>query len=228
MAAVICTSIGDLCKGCFNIICVAPCKACGVSCTACCNGITQALTSPFFPYLLVTFGLNVAPVVFGVNSITSLGTAGCGSAAQWMLVNAGLAAIHMVASLYIVHKIRKDEHEPAAPAVMATTYGSEGGEAGKMETGTVYHHMVTPVDDTHASSWSRIKHVLCYDKGVALYILAALIWIVWQTIGLGRYLTIGGGCGSLGPHMMISLLCGWSYMSLVGIAFLCSLCCLRL
>ena len=226
MAAVICTSIGDLCRGCTNILCVAPCKACGVTCDACCSGISKVVMSPFFPYLLVTYVLNIPPLVLGIQSVSDLATAGCAGGAQWLLINAALCLVHLLASLYVVHKIRKDEHETAAPVVTASAYG--GTDDNKIESGTVYHHMVTPADDTPSSSWGRIKHVLCFDKGVALYIVVAVVWIVWQTMGLSRYFALNGACGAIGGRMMTALFCGWFYMSMVGIAFLCSLCCLKL
>lgn len=76
----------------------------------------------------------------------------------------------------------------------------------------------------------RIKHVLCYDGGVAIYIILAIVWIIWQAVGFGKLVSFnGGGCGGNGvaSKLVTSLLCGYIYMSLVGIGFLCSLCCLR-
>ena len=84
---------------------------------------------------------------------SNLATAGCAGGAQWLLINAALCLVHLLASLYVVHKIRKDEHETAAPVVTASAYG--GTDDNKID-------MVTPADDTPSSSWGRIKHVLCF------------------------------------------------------------------
>lgn len=130
----------------------------------------------------------------------------------------------------------------------ASVFGSKTDES-KIESGTYYAEPVqaTPVATTRASavitkstnrsitdtqgkSMGRIKHVLCYDGGVAIYIIFAIVWMVWQSIGLSRLLAFNsGGCGgqAVASKLVTSLVCGYIYMSLVGIGFFCSLCCLR-
>ena len=239
MAAILCSGCGDLCAGCGKVLCVYPCKACGVtceacckacnvSCEACCKAFREVICSPFFPYILVTYLLNLAPFTFGIQALSVLTTAGCSGGAQWLVVNAVFCLLHMVACLYVAHKIRKDEHDHAEqPAILATTYGSDGN---KIEEGTVYHSMVTPGSGTTKYSWARIKHVLCFDKGVAVYILVAIGWMVWQVMGFGKFVAMqGSGCSmNLSALLITSLMCGWAYISLVGLAFLCSMCCMKL
>lgn len=146
--------------------------------------------------------------------------------------------------------------EPSAPqednpkkSFAASVFGSKTDES-KIESGTYYAAaepvQATPVAgraqpvitkstnrsilDSRGNSMARIKHVLCYDGGVAIYIILAIVWMVWQGIGFGRLMSFNAGnCGgnTVASKLVTSLLCGYIYMSLVGIGFLCSLCCLR-
>ena len=73
----------------------------------------------------------------------------------------------------------------------------------------------------HANSTKRLTQVLCYDPGVAVYLLICLLWVCWQMYG---YSQIGApGCS----HITSSLLCGMIYGMLVCCTFACSLLCLR-
>ena len=84
-------------------------------------------------------------------------------------------------------------------------------------------------DHGAANSCARMKHVMCYDKVVAVYIVIFLGWIYWLAVGIGR--TFGNdesdGCGEQGRYIGLSISCGYVYMCLVGAAFAISLCCLR-
>ena len=233
MAAVICKSIGDLCSGCGDLLCL-PCKACGIGC----NHICDAVSSPFFPYILITFGLNIAPFALGLMSVEDLGLeSACNDEATWMVVNGIFCFIHMLACLYIVYKIRNDEQvqqqddDAAAPAVQASDNNDTKKNQGTtLESGTFYQKMY-PQEDNAApgNSWGRVKHVMCYDKGVALYIILAIVWIIYQTMGVSKYFSHDEeNCGQVGDRMLTSVFCGWFYMSFVGFAFLCSMCCMRL
>jgi hypothetical protein len=80
------------------------------------------------------------------------------------------------------------------------------------------------------NSMTRIKYVLCYDPVVAIYIVVFLVWVVWQSVGTTRSFKLGNNgynCALVQDWTMVSIVCGYLYMGLVGIAFLCSLCCLR-
>mmetsp|Transcript_31486 Transcript_31486/g.51991 ORF Transcript_31486/g.51991 Transcript_31486/m.51991 type:complete len:259 (-) Transcript_31486:191-967(-) len=258
MAAVICGSIGDLCRGCGDVVCL-PCKACGVGCKSLC----EVVGSPFFPYLLTTFGLNIPVFALGIQSIPDLIAGNCTDESGWMVAASAFSAIHMVASLYICHKIREEknddfvhvnntttttttttpapkmtqvnvyggEKEAPEPAVVATPVPNTTQQTNNLESGTLYQKMYEggAADDGDHMTWGRIKQVLCYDKWVAVYICITIVWILWQTMGVGTYFKHDDDdCGDVANRMLTSLFCGWFYMSLVGVAFLCSMCCMRL
>eukprot|EP00523_Entomoneis_sp_CCMP467_P006434 CAMPEP_0168721388 /NCGR_PEP_ID=MMETSP0724-20121128/2057_1 /TAXON_ID=265536 /ORGANISM="Amphiprora sp., Strain CCMP467" /LENGTH=261 /DNA_ID=CAMNT_0008768029 /DNA_START=61 /DNA_END=843 /DNA_ORIENTATION=- len=44
------------------------------------------------------------------------------------------------------------------------------------------HHVV--YEDGDANTMQRLKHVLCYDLVVAIYIVLAVIWCIWQSMGI--------------------------------------------
>lgn len=222
MAAILCKSIGDLCTGCGEILCL-PCKACGIGCASLC----EALSSPFLPYIVATFGLNLAPFLLTFKAFSYL-NGDCAGAAQWMIASGGFALLHMIACIYIIQKIRQDkldEQEDQGDRTAADNKVNEQAEAGTFN----YQNMLGPEKDSPRESWGRVKHILCYDKGVALYIVLAVIWIFWQAAGLAKYFNHDDeACPDLGKSMLASLFCGWFYVSLVGFTFLCSMCCMKL
>jgi hypothetical protein len=89
--------------------------------------------------------------------------------------------------------------------------------------------------DTAANSVQRLGQVMCYDAGVAVYIVISCAWMVWQSIGISRVLFGGssgddGGddvCGEMEKWMVFSIICGFLYLMLVCFAFGCSILCLR-
>merc|ERR1719343_1012840 len=84
----------------------------------------------------------------------------------------------------------------------------------------------TPIPDDLAGggqSYKRITHVLCYDKGMALYIVVFLAWVVWMGLGVTKRLFGGEDyndieCDDLTGYMSTSIACGYVYMSLVSLA----------
>lgn len=120
-----------------------------------------------------------------------------------------------------------------AEAIQATVVPGSGKKVGTTTTTTTTTTTYPPSkyrgEQGDGMTWSRIKQVLCYDKGVAVYIVLAVIWIFWQAAGVPKYFSHDyQECQSVASHMLTSLFCGWFYMTLVGIAFFCSMCCLRL
>jgi hypothetical protein len=206
MAAVLCKTIGELCSAAGQVVCL-PCKACNVGC----ESLGQVFLSPFFPYLAVTLGLNMPALVYGIRS---LGVA-CPSLSSWLMANGLLCLIHMIAAFYIVHKIRES----------APTNNNNSTPSNNVEEGTPYQNFTVPKENEHGAenSFARIKHVLCYDKTMAVYIIVFIGWMIWLCMGLGRE----GDCPQLRHYMNVSIGCGYLYTSLVGVAFACSLCCLR-
>ena len=281
MAAVLCQGIGQACAGFGEILGAVlcfPCRACGFAC----QGIGDVLSSPFFPYSALTFGLNVPPIVLGIQGMMQ---SDCASVDNWFLVNALLCLVHCLACLYIIHRIQHDpmyqedmvvvatpvspNEESKRQSFTASVFGGKsdatptappasekksfaasvfGSKTDDVEKGSSYAAMggqpvqATPMQTTTASpiitksttrrasdhdgnSMGRIKHVLCYDGGVAIYIILFIVWIVWQSMGMGHFFNIGN-CGGA-SKLTTSLICGYCYMSLVGIGFVCSICCLR-
>jgi hypothetical protein len=239
MAAVICESLGSLCRGCSEIICL-PCKACGVGCEC----LWELVGSAFFPYMFVTFALNIPPFALGLKSIMDFGT--CKGEATWMIVNGACCFIHMIASLYIVHRVQEEEKSnfpqtqptttTTTTVISASVYDSESKketttvistpDTANLEYGT-YQKMYND-DFSPSNSWGRIHHIMCYDKGVALYIIVVIAWIFYLTVGIAKFLTQEGGCGEVSNRMLVSVFSGWIYMSIVGCAFLCSMCCMKM
>jgi hypothetical protein len=179
MAAVICESVGSLCRGCSEIICL-PCKACGVGCEC----LWELVGSAFFPYMFVTFALNIPPFALGLKSIMDIEN--CRNEATWMIVNGVCCLIHIIACVYIVHRVQEEEKlnfpltQPpittTTTVISASVYDSES----KKETTTVVatpesnleygtYQKMSNDDIAPSNSWGRIHHIMCYDKGVAIY-----------------------------------------------------------
>uniref|UniRef100_A0A7R9WQT9 Amino acid transporter transmembrane domain-containing protein n=1 Tax=Craspedostauros australis TaxID=1486917 RepID=A0A7R9WQT9_9STRA len=213
MAAVLCQGLGGLCNQINKVLCL-PCKACGTGCESLC----QVIMSPFFPYMACTLALNVPGIVFGLKGMVDIG--GCSTLSKWLVINAIMCAVHIFASIHIVNQIREEGGVPLLP--VETGVGTaDNAEATRA---------VKTVDQTRGANNSiqRIKHVLCYDKLVAVYIIAFVCWIMWLGVGFKRRVEYDGeGCDDDLRFMDIAVACGNIYLMVVGLAFLCSLCCLR-
>ena len=131
MAAVICKTIGELC-GALGQVLTIPCKLCGVGC----ESFGQVLKSPFFPYLALTFALNMPAVVYGIRSVASP----CLSLSSWLMANALLGLVHMFAAYYIVNKIRESR-----PTNTSDTSNS-------VEEGTYYTNFSVPKESEHGAA----------------------------------------------------------------------------
>jgi hypothetical protein len=95
-------------------------------------------------------------------------------------------------------------------------------------------------DDGPANSFQRLGQVLCYDAGVALYFFVAVLWVIWQSVGVTVAISLAAGsgydgdddvvgnqCDKIKGWVVLSTVCGFLYMMLVFFAFGCSLLCLR-
>ena len=266
MAAVLCQGIGSCCSGCGKLICLpfqlcdkacqGLCKGCSAACEGVCKGcsnvcdtIGNICTSPFFPYLGVTFVLNVFPIIYGISpGIINW----CESLSIWLLINAILAAIHIGASFYIVTQIRMPlEQMPTATTGIDTEIPANDMEANNNAGGTqsstqqqqpssspsltpqqridaVRTVFTMPQQEQRgeADTWSRVKHVLCLDKIVAVYILLFIGWIILLTVGIARVVIDDTCSDGLPQAVNISITCGFLYLFSVGVAFSLSLCCL--
>ena len=65
------------------------------------------------------------------------------------------------------------------------------------------------------------------DKIVAVYILMGLFYLIWSTIGIGRSASAYGCENGLAGSVNSALMCNYLFISLGGMAFACSICCLR-
>jgi hypothetical protein len=127
-------------------------------------------------------------------------------------------------------------HTPPPPAQQSTPPPPPPPRLGGMDQ--VYNILKIPSRDVQGSpdSCDRVKFVLCFDPVVALYLIAFVFWIVWLAFGMGRAWSYDGGGGDenddpchkadLERYTNLSVMCGFLYVFLVGIAFSISLCCL--
>lgn len=80
----------------------------------------------------------------------------------------------------------------------------------------------------------RIGKVLCYDPGTALYLFVAIVWVVWQSLGVAVAMQLATNndayveqCDEIKNWVVMSTIGGFLYIMLVLFAFGCSLLCLR-
>jgi hypothetical protein len=240
MAAVLCQSVGQLCKACLGCV-VLPCKLGCELCGTTCNLCTDILCSPFVPYLFTTLALNIPPAIYGVRGTTT-GDCDDASGKMWLLINAILAMLHIAGAFYIVVKIQGNEEVGGGgqqEVITATVNGDRTESKRQSSTGRLQKIFPTaPRSDaenrTLAGSVKRMGQVLCHDAGVAIYIVIACFWFVWQLYGISQVFSIdeddndeeGSVCDAR-EWVIISLGCGFLYMMMVGCAFGCSLCCLK-
>lgn len=89
-------------------------------------------------------------------------------------------------------------------------------------------------ENDRANSLQRIGRVLCYDPGTAIYLFVAVIWVIWQSVGVVVAMSLASNnaayvsqCDDIKERVVLSTICGFLYMMLVLFAFGCSLLCLR-
>ena len=223
-----------------------------------CHSLWDVVSSSFFPYMFITFALNTPPVVLGIQSVTNMTGYCVDAATWMLVnaVCCGIhmvACLYIVNKVkddgpppqqYVPAAKPATPTTTTSTVVTASVYDAESKKetitttatpVSTLESGTYYQNMYHQEntrqyrdDAAPGNTWGRISHVMCYDKGVALYIIIAIGWMIYQTVGVAKLLTISGDCGTLGSRMMVSLCCGWFYTCLVGFAFLCSMCCMRL
>ena len=257
MAAVLCASVASCCSALGHCL-TFPCSACGTCCSSCCSSIGRALTSPFTPYILTTVVLNLPCVVWGLRTVVEVFKykESCQDS-NWVTINAALSLVHLLAAFYIVHRIQEDNRAAAAALEgegspnhpidpEATNYKPmERGEdakptAWKSAAAAFFPGPAKAADVAHtavrgegeANSVQRLKQVFCYDIGVAVYIIAMLFWLIWQSVGISQVLfgkdnTDSYVCETIEKRTILSILCGFLYIMLVFVTFSCSFCCLR-
>ena len=232
MAAILCESISKVlkagCEACGTVISL-PCKIVGSTISTLCR-------SPFCPYLTVAVGFNIPPIVFAIKAWSANG--GCDVASSWLNLNAWLCIINIFVALYISAKISieavEDENVNDAPYVEATVT-SKSVSPTSIQSQQKRNPVQTFVDntlvndavtDTRAGSVGRIKAILCYDPIVAFYIIIAIFYMVWQTLGISRSYAANDCNGDWDEYIFNSLMCGFMFISLGAMTFAISLCCL--
>jgi len=217
MAAVLCDFMSDVCKGTCNavgkVICL-PCRACGFAT----RELGDVFSSPFCLYLSVALSLNLPPIGFAIKAAIGGWQGSCKNSMQWLTVNAILCAFNMAAAIYIANQIQYERDETVT--------------VNKLEDGTYYQASAIstgPGGDTSSqNSFTRIKTILCYDPIVACYILIGIFYLIWQSVGMSRWLGSDDGCdGGISGLMFNSLICDWLFIILGATAFGCSVCCLK-
>jgi hypothetical protein len=77
-----------------------------------------------------------------------------------------------------------------------------------------------------ANTWKRLRHMLCYDVGVALYMILWVFWLVWLSIGSPTIYTHNNDddadCEDLEGWARWAVICGYTYLAVVVFAFACS------
>ena len=236
MAAILCKTLGELISKCCDCM-KLPCQYLGQACGKSCDVLGDVMCTPFAPYLIVTLCLNTPAVVYAIKAVEGFGCSP--SLFRWLVVNGAFGLCHMFAAFYITSIIREPAPIAApapAPTITATTGLNTNSPQAAAEEGRYQTNFRPLSEGTEipggANSFHRIKHVLCYDKGMAVYILVFLTWMVWLGMGFVRRLGGEGGNNNyceetMTSHMTTTIVCGYVWMSLVGIAFCCSLLCLR-
>eukprot|EP00986_Skeletonema_menzelii_P001144 scaffold306_cov142-Skeletonema_menzelii.AAC.10 len=242
MAAILCNGIGKLCSGtcdALGSILSLPCRACGVAC----DGVTQALKSPFCLYLTVTVGLNIPPVIFAGQALAN--NNGCNVALQWLSINSFFCIVNVAAAIYISGKVVHDPNDhdedvvgndaPYIEATMESNNKSKTSDQQQQQQSSTmkkfWQGPHTAANETRVvktlSKVGRVRDVLCYDPLVAVYIIIGICYIIWQPMGFSR-INQAAGCGG-GEEELITraVSCGFLFISLGATVFGCSVCCLR-
>ena len=242
MAAILCNGIGKICSGtcdALGSILSLPCKACGLAC----DGVSQALRSPFCLYLTVTLGLNIPPVIFAGQALVN--NNGCNVALQWLSINAFFCIVNMVAAIYISGKVVHDPNDADAvgndaPYIEATMDSNSNSNSNnktsdqQQQSSTMkkfWQGPYTAANETRVvktlSRVCRVRDVLCYDPVVAVYIIIGICYIIWQSMGFSR-MNQAAGCGGGEAELITrAVSCGFLFISLGATVFGCSVCCLR-
>ena len=229
MAALICESISKACTGvcsgcgsaCSGLgaacgsICTLPCKLCG----ECCKATSELVCTPFFPYLALTAVLNLPSLGFAIRAATQ---SSCDQT-NWLYVNCALCLVHVVMSIYIVRKIQASQDENDDDNLIpAQVTGDNKNDAPAARVST--SSSAPPA----GASRKRMKEVLCYDPGVAIYLLVSLGWVGWLMYGYSQLVDDddADGCDDIQSYYYTSLTLGTLYAMLVCCTFCCSFLCL--
>lgn len=197
MAAVLCSLPCTLCSSACNFCS----SSFGCACGGCVKGVKRALRSPFCVFGTVATMLNVPPIITTISLIPEtleLGGSDC-QGMLWMVVNAGLAIVNLVAAWYFASVITKKEKK------------------GKH------------VKDWPDTAFERATYMLCYDPFIAVYMCFVLGFIIWQCLGSGWIAFGLDGGENCPHHMLgawsAALAFGWTYIVAGAISLMLGFCC---
>lgn len=161
------------------------------------------------PLLLIFAGaLNLPPLAFGILGYTTW----CAFFSGWLVVNACVSGLNMVAALYAVYRIKRlSNPEPSRDPTErideaekeienGTYYNGSGGDDSSQEEAqeevqeeaqevsgdrrkkACLHNFLRP----RTVSSDRLRHLLCYDGVIATYSIMFLFWVFWLSEGTQR------------------------------------------
>jgi hypothetical protein len=156
----------------------------------------------------------------------------------------------MFGAWYIVARIREEHWEEefkvvvpdleggkqasSSPFTKVTETTKSAAASAQSSIKSALHMRSSASNEGRANSVPRLVQVLCYDAGVAIYIVIFVAWTIWIAIGsshifgnVGVDEWSGPACGNAGKWVRNSVILGWIYMWLVFCSFCCSLICVR-
>ena len=218
------------------------------------------LCSPFFPYLFVTLALNIPPLTWSILSFSSACSLSWWLWLNGPLCVVHIIASYYVVHQIIVMVDDRDQTrvidltgdtetggayrnmEPDGATSTAIVEYKQGQPVVPAKMERTEYPEITVVAKSHDSDGEfvlsptghlcrRLSRVLCYDAGVACYILAAVLWVVWQMLGMASIFRSGGDLDEgndtchVKSRMFLSLMFGWLYAMLVSVTFASSFLC---
>ena len=197
-------------------------------------------------FLVISGGLNLPPFVLGIFGCVTW----CSYYSSWLVGNACLTLLNMIAALYAVHKIRRTSHPPIEFADDSVSEAcdieknSEGTESkDELSVGQDASQDAAPILDETRGCFSRlvglrtissdrIRHLICYDGVIATYSIIFFVGVFWISEGTERIRRLDWateeeleGCVEFHERYMVtSLVFGFTYFSFVILAILASLC----
>eukprot|EP00977_Amphora_coffeiformis_P003383 scaffold630_cov174-Amphora_coffeaeformis.AAC.3 len=73
------------------------------------------------------------------------------------------------------------------------------------------------------NSWKRLGHLMCYDPGVAIYMVVFVVWVVWLPVGISTLVSVDDdedSCDTVAKYAQGSIICGFAIR--VSLAVSCS------
>ena len=233
------------------------CKVVGDACGACCSGVSQACTfvfcqSPFTPYVILTLALQIGPIIWSLLTVIDPGE-DCGFVQVWIYVFGLLSLGHLVGAFYIAFRMAENL-EDAPPqqqdntsnnATYSTTQAQNGSSSSSPRGKYIWEYVQDlfttnndnnnqpappPSQNAHrggSNSWKRFGHLMCYDPGVALYMVLFLAWIIWIPVGISARVSADDDddedCERIADYVQNCIICGFIYGILVAMSFCCSM-----